>query len=96
MGEYETNYRVVIINTQAGDWEGIYIDGKLVFEGHSFFAEDKLRILKLAEKFNFKSTDIVFRELNNEDDAEATDYGCLADELQYFTIDYSSKFLYNE
>lgn len=27
--------RIVILNTQSGDWSGLFIDGKLITEGHT-------------------------------------------------------------
>lgn len=48
----EKTDRVVTVTKQhgltivrAGDWEGIYIDGKLVDDAHSFESEDVLKML---------------------------------------------------
>jgi len=60
--------RVVILTTQSGDWEGLFIDGKLIDEGHHLGDGNRNFMLEQAEKYNFKSTDILRHEINNEDE----------------------------
>lgn len=43
------NVTYVTNNEGAGDWEGLYVDGKLVAEGHSISVEEVLRNLIPAE-----------------------------------------------
>jgi len=57
--------KIIIINTQSGDWEAIYIDGELVEEGHQI---DRIRLLELSEEFAFNAEDIQNAELDDEDE----------------------------
>jgi hypothetical protein len=36
-----------VVHANTGDWVGIYKDGKLVGQGHSFFEHDLLQLLGL-------------------------------------------------
>ena len=48
---------VIILTTD--DWEGFYIDGKLVDEGHVLGEGDNFFfLLRMSEKFGFTSKDI--------------------------------------
>jgi hypothetical protein len=38
---------IVFVNDNSGDWVGIYINGKLVRENHSYEADDMLDILDI-------------------------------------------------
>lgn len=61
----EIKKRVVIL--KSDDWGGIYVDAKLVSEGHSFNNGDNLLLLKLSEQFNFTSNDVISEYMNLED-----------------------------
>jgi hypothetical protein len=39
--------KITIIQDNSGDWMGIYIDGKLVRENHSYDATDMLDVLEI-------------------------------------------------
>ena len=60
---------VVILTTQDGDWEGLFIDNKLISEGHVLGeGKSKTYLLKQSEIFNFKYNDVICHVLKNEDD----------------------------
>ena len=69
-------YRVKIITTQDGLWEAIYIDGKLIEEGH-ILGEGNSRffLLEKAEEFKFKRSDVKVYETNDEDEKTLQIYG---------------------
>ncbi len=81
--------RVVILDTQDGDWVGVYVDGTLKDEGHSLRSFGALYLLNLSEQYAFQSTDIVQHELNDWDDEDTTDTGNLPtnlDELNGYNV----------
>ena len=53
---------------RADDWEAIYINGKLIRQGHTIECGEKLYLLELAEEYNFKSTDVTIRDITQEDE----------------------------
>jgi hypothetical protein len=74
--------RVIILKTQDGDWEGLFIDGKRIEEGHTLGeGNSRLFLLKMAEKYDFSSRDVVECEINDEDDAEIEKWGQFPKEL---------------
>lgn len=67
---------------RADDWEGIYIDGELIDQGHTLGdGNHTLYLLKLSEKYNFKSKDVKIYELNDEDVDEVYESGELPKKL---------------
>ena len=66
--------KIIIISTQSGDWEAIYIDGELVEEGHQI---DRIRLLELSEEFAFNAEDIQNAELDDEDEDVVASYGSM-------------------
>ena len=68
--------RVVILQSQSGDWEGLYVDGYLQDEGHTLGEGDsKLYMLKAAEEYSFKSSDVKISQLSDDDDLELGKHG---------------------
>lgn len=60
---------VLLLSSQEGDWEGLYVNGEIVDQGHRIDRDD---FLELAEKYNFKSSDVRKKELTNEDEEETS------------------------
>jgi hypothetical protein len=56
------NRRVVFI--QVDDWYGLYVDGKLIDEGHIINA---MEMLEIAEKNAFTYSDVICRYLESND-----------------------------
>ncbi len=70
--------KAVLMSTQCGDWEALYVDGECVGQGHEF---TPMELLEYADKHGFTHKDIVSRELSDLDDEKAESYGCLPDKL---------------
>jgi len=76
-----SNTKVLILTTQNGDWEGLFINGELISEGHELGDGDILFILKMAEEYSFKSSDVVIEEVNDEDDEWLSNNGNFPENL---------------
>lgn len=53
--------KIVHISEECGDWEGIYVDGKLAAEGHSLDPQQTLDAVDLKyehHRVNFDALDI--------------------------------------
>lgn len=71
---------------ESYDWEGLYIDGVLVKEGHSL-NEGESRIssfVALAKKYEFSLEDLEEISLNSEDCRDTEDIGCFYKNLSEF------------
>lgn len=75
--------RVVILS--SNDWEGLYVDGVLVSEGHHLGEGDSLFLLKTAEKYNFKSNDVVSSYMNEQDIETTEDDGSFPSDISELT-----------
>jgi len=61
--------RVVILSSQEGDWEGFFLDGKLIDEGHKLGeGRSSTYLMEQGEKYGFRSVDIIHSEVNNIDE----------------------------
>jgi len=61
--------RVVILMSQDGDWEALYIDGKEVNQGHVLGEGDsKLYLLRMAKQYDFTIDDVCLKEVIDEDE----------------------------
>lgn len=64
--------RAVILSSQEGDWEGLFVDGKCIDQGHHLGggneSKSKLFMVEQAEKYNFKLNDIAYSDVTNEDE----------------------------
>ena len=67
--------KVLILSTQEGDWEAIYVGENCIYQGHTIEEGDKLYLLKKAEKYGFSSSDVVIEIAQDEDDENAMDNG---------------------
>jgi len=63
---------VIIINTQSGDWEAIYINGDFIEEGHEI---DRMKLLELSREYNFGMESIQLTELDDEDEDVVARHG---------------------
>jgi hypothetical protein len=66
--------RVVIINLE--DWIVVYIDGESVYQAHSL---PPMKLLKLAEVYEFESNDIWDAWVGDDDNDYADTHGRLPD-----------------
>lgn len=59
--------RALIISSQSGNWEGLFVDGNLKKQGHLI---DRMDLLKMSEQFGFKSSDIEFHDTDDIDEED--------------------------
>lgn len=81
--------KAVLLKSQDGDWEGLFINGKLYDEGHKLGEGDYVRFwLGISQKFNIGPKDIIISEANNFDDEELQEVGGFPDLLCELTGNY--------
>ena len=81
--------KVHILSTD--DWTGVFIDGSLVTEGHELWegGDGKfLAVLRLAEKFGFRSTDVTCAQLSDLDRGSVKGYGGFPQYLNRLNAEY--------
>ena len=70
--------KVLMLSTQCGDWEQLWINGELMDEGHEVRKDD---IWKLCIEHGFGPDDIRHEELDDEDDEEAMNSGSIPENV---------------
>lgn len=66
--------QVLVLSTQEDDWEQLWINGKLRDEGHHI---DKNDIWRKGIEYGFGPDDIVYRDLDDEDEERAMKSGSM-------------------
>jgi hypothetical protein len=67
-----------VLILQADDWEGLFIDGKLIDEDHELGECDidsELYLLKKSEEYNFTSKDVTVKFVDDEDEKYLNSFG---------------------
>ncbi|QQO97020.1 hypothetical protein Nekkels1_20 [Cellulophaga phage Nekkels_1] len=83
--------QVIILSTDSGDWEGMYINGKLIDEGHTLGeGNNKIYLLEQSEIHGFNSGDVEFKELTESDSENVANYGCMLDSISDYIDAYTS------
>jgi len=81
------------ILVKSNDWEGLYIDGKLVCDGHidnMNEGEERLTFfIKLADEYKFELKDIKVRDLEFNDIVNAEWNGYFPDNINEFKSKYN-------
>ena len=68
--------RVVLLNTLSGDWQGIYVDGRLIEEGHTIGEGCNMYFwVNLAHVYNISVDDIIVRDLIGIDSYDVENIG---------------------
>lgn len=68
--------KILVLTTQSGDWEGLFIDGELISEGHNLGQGNSKKFwIDMSKKYDFLSEDIVEKELTDEDEEYMEDSG---------------------
>ena len=80
--------KVLVLSTECGDWEGLYLNGNLMYERHNSNTEDRLFFLRFAETYLVTSEDFHFGYLDMEDDYEVGMNGRFPERLDMFIGDY--------
>ena len=78
---------VVIVTSQEGDWEGMYIDGEVVFQSHKI---TRMEFAELTQNNDIMVGDIIEFEVSDMDDIELRENGRFPDKLENFLTDYGS------
>lgn len=84
--------RVVILSSQEGDWEALYVDGNCINQHHSLERVDGKRnyIMRMAGQYKFKTSDIVYHDATDEDDKIAQDSSFFPETLKELLGNYDS------
>jgi hypothetical protein len=80
--------KVILVCSE--DWEGLYINGKLVKEGHTL-NEGTSRIkyfLKLSKEYDFDLDDMKEVSLSEDDEIITQDVGNYPEDIEDFVEDY--------
>jgi hypothetical protein len=78
---------------KADDWEGLFINGKLVKEGHTL-NEGSSRVkvfLGLSKKYNFDLEEMVETYVDEEDENMLNDIGSFPNMLDELSGDYNNR-----
>jgi hypothetical protein len=67
--------KVVVLSSQSGDWEGLFIDGVLIDEGHELGDGYRFYWMQKSEQYGFKWVDISDEIVNDEDEEYLCDIG---------------------
>ena len=69
--------KALILQSQEGDWEGLFINGELVDEGHTLNqgTHPFIYCLQIAEKYGVVSTDVEIKYTLDEDEEYLMSYG---------------------
>jgi len=70
---------------QADDWEGLFVDGYLVAEGHTLNdGESRIKVLvRFSKKYNFDIAEIEEFYIEEEDEEILEDLGCFPESLDW-------------
>ena len=67
--------RALILYSDKGIWEGLFIDGELIYEDHNISERGPIFWLDIAENYGLKSKDIMYKEVVPEDDKYLEEHG---------------------
>lgn len=84
--------KVLILSSQSGDWEGLFIDGNLIDEGHKLGGSSHPSVywLDMSELHKFKSDDLNFKEVTDEDEEYLCNCGSFPINLNELKGDYEN------
>lgn len=73
---------VIVLSTQSGDWEGLYVNGKLIFQGHSISDNGINYLWKMSEQYNFSRKDIKYKEADDQDEESVETSGNFPEKIK--------------
>jgi hypothetical protein len=77
------NMNAFVFITQEGDWEGLYIDGKIISQGHNLGdSAPEAFWLDIAHRYGLRPEELTKRELPDGDNAVVLDLGRMPDKLK--------------
>jgi len=77
---------------QSDDWEGLFINGKLVEEGHTL-NEGRSRtkyFIKLSKQYDFDLEKLIETEIDEEDEERLYNIGCFPENINELKGKYES------
>jgi hypothetical protein len=79
--------QVLVLSTQCGDWEQLWVNGELIAEHHQLERIDgKPNYLwRMGKKYGFEPGDIKYTELDDADEEESIDGSMPTDITKYLT-----------
>ena len=82
--------RVILLKSEL-DWEGLYVDGKCVCQGHELYEGEGpyVCILSLAKKYNFTIDDFITKWLSDHDEDKLGAYGRLPENINELKGNYN-------
>ncbi|HAR38602.1 MAG TPA: hypothetical protein DCS09_08565 [Porphyromonadaceae bacterium] len=84
-----SDYSVLLLYSQDGDWEGLFVNGTLISEGHNIGDGDSKRFwLNIGAKYQITGDDLIIKELNDEDDGTLMDNGSFPPVLDMLNGEY--------
>lgn len=81
--------KAILLRTRDGDWEGLYINGVLIDQGHRMgegSPEDFW--LDISAEYSINSSHLIIKELTEEDDAKCNDSGVLPTHISHLQGNY--------
>lgn len=74
----------------SDDWEGLFVDGKLVEEGHTINeGEPRIKCFnELSKKYNFKLNELIEQYVCNEDGEYLYEHGCFPELISELSGEY--------
>lgn len=84
--------KILVLSTQSGDWEGLFINNILISEGHALGEGNSKKFwIKMSKEYDFGIEDIVEKELVDEDEETISIYGSFPKNVQELTGKYSQE-----
>jgi hypothetical protein len=81
--------KAILLRSQDGDWEGVFVDGKLIAEDHTIGEGNSIKWwLDFSRKYDVVSEDLTVHELNDADEKRLEFYGSLPDNLKHLSGTY--------
>jgi hypothetical protein len=81
--------KVLILSSQDGDWEGLFIDGNLIDESETLGeGASKTYLLEMSERYNFSTNDVSYLDVNDDDNEELMLSGNFPTELSELSGEY--------
>lgn len=86
----EEDNKAILLMSNEDEWEGLYINGKLVKEGHTLNeGENRIKYFtKLSKQYNFDLDNMKQLYLEEDDDAYTMETGCFPVNIEEFLSDY--------
>jgi len=82
-------HKAILLTSKDGDWEGLFIDGKLIGEGHELGEGRKEYFwLNIGAKYQITGDELVVKELNDIDNNWLEEAGNFPSSLAEFSGPY--------